>query len=619
MEPDLTRITIGDGAVGTQLQKLSGKTIFLPESLNLTDAGLDLLRRVHDEYIQAGAQIIETNTFAGNFPRLERFGLGAEIERINSNAVEAARKTAAGRVLVAGSVGPLDLGLAVKNDAQHVFEGYFRTQMSVLKNSGVDLLLLETFYSPFEARLALAAAAKTGLPVFFLIGGQAVARPYARKAVQEMAAMANEFNVTAFGINCVNPHDLGQVLNMAAELTDLPLLAYPNAGTPVVERGLVKYELAESLLIAEADKWLKKGVAVFGGCCGTAPEHIRALSSAFKHKTPVVRSSSGIITVAGTARTRPDAKHVIVPNPVRDKLNCAERPLIAVEIKPSLARPLSATVAMAGALAECGIDFFDVPDNPAASPGRDCMACASMLQQKYKIPVIMHKAATQANALSISSYLLGAYDLGIRGVLAITGDSPGAGTFDRIASRVNDVRNSIELLRLLELLREGMLVNGQSLPRPVDFAAGCAFAHGGKIEQQISWLSRKVEAGAEFVFTQPVFSGDDFQKTAAALQNISVKIFIGVLPLTSARQARAMQAGKIPGITVPEALVNEIGSYPRPEDQLKAGMDQTMSLIGEIQKQTEGIYLIMPFHKNAFELTVELLNPVKSEKNAAHT
>lgn len=613
----LDRIFIGDGALGTQLQAISGKSIMLPESLNLDAGGRELVGRVHEQYIQAGAEIIETNTFAANFPRLDRFGLGGECERINTLAVEIARKSAAGRALVAGSVGPLDLGLAATDDDARLMEVYFRSQMEALKNGGVDLLMLETFSSPLEARAALLAAGDTGLPVFFSIGGLSISRPYARKSVLEMIALANEFKASAFGINCVSPYDLGLVLNIVVDHTDLPLLAYPNAGTSSVERGLVKYNLPSAVLIDEALKWLEKGVVVFGGCCGTGPEHIRALSVALRDKSPVARPGKRVGTVEVTAISRPrdiSKRGAAAENRVRAVLNSGQRPLIAVEVKPALSRSLPATVESVGKIADCGVDFFDVPDNPAANPARDCMACAHLLQKQYSLPVIIHKTATQTNALHVSSYLLGAADLGLQGILAVTGDPPSAGAFDRIATRVNDLRNSIELLRLIALLREGMLVNGQLLPAPVDFAAGCAFAHGGSLNSQVAWLAKKVEAGAEFVFTQPVFSRDDYGRVSEALGKFPLKKFIGILPLLSARQAEFIQAGKIPGITVSPAVVEKIARYPQPDDQLKAGMNQAVSLVDEIASEADGIYLIMPFHKNAVALTAELARAAKNKR-----
>jgi homocysteine S-methyltransferase len=615
------KVFIGDGALGTQLQELSGKTTSLPEILNLDPAGRELIGRVHAEYILAGAQIIETNTFAANFPRLDRFGLGGEMEKINALAVETARKAAAGRALVAGSVGPLDIGLSAGDAEKGDYEKYFHDQVVILKKSGVDLLMLETFSSPAEARTALQAACDTGLTVFFSIGGQSISRPYARKAVLEMISLANHAKVSAFGVNCLSPYDLGLVLNIVADNTDLPLLAYPNAGTPSIERGHVKYDLPVAVLIEQAGKWFQKGVVGFGGCCGTNPDHIRALAAAFKDRKPCIRPGMEVsggraglpvrpFSAGGTRLSRPAAE-IIFPagaaNPVRGRMNAGKRPLVAVEVKPVLTLSLAETVEAVRPIAECGVDFFDVPDNPAANPARDCMACASLLQKAYSLPAIIHKTATQTNALHVSSYLLGAYDLGIRGVLALTGDPPGAGAFDRIASRVNDLRNSIELLRLISLLREGMLVNGQALPAPVDFAAGCAFAHGDNLNSQIAWLAKKAEAGAEFVFTQPVFSREDYGRVGEALGKFNLKKFIGVLPVVSARQAEFIRSGKIPGMTLPVKFLEAISAYPDAADQARAGMAMALDLASSIARDAEGIYIIMPFHKNSAGLTVELI------------
>jgi len=316
------------------------------------------------------------------------------------------------------------------------------------------------------------------------------------------------------------------------------------------------------------------------------------------------------------AWSRPAAVKDIAAGPanlVREQMNSGRRPLVAIEIKPVLSRSLQATVDSVEELASGAVDFFSVPDNPAANPARDCMACAALLQQKYRVPAIIHKTATQSNAMHISSYLLGAHDLGIRGVLAVTGDPPGAGAFDRVATRVHDVRNSIELLRLISLLREGTLVNGQSLPFPVDFAAGCAFAHGEKMQSQVVWLEKKADAGAEFVFTQPVFCREDFECVAGALQKFKMKKFIGILPVVSARQAEFIRSGKIPGMTLPASFLEAVATYQGAVDQAKAGMELTLALAGEIAKNAEGIYVIMPFHKNSAALTFELLKTLRNK------
>lgn len=591
---------MGDGAIGTQLQTRAQAPIALPELLILEPAGRDWLRRVHADYLTAGAQILETSTFALNPLRLEPYHLAAACEQLIADAVALARASVESRALVAGSVGPLDLGLAIRDFPLPELESAFRRPIRALQQNGVDLLMLETFSSPMEARLALTEAARVDLPVFFSIGGQAICRPFAHRTVLELVTLAEEFNVQALGINCVAPYDLTQVLPLVLNQTRLPLLAYPNAGTPTVSRGVVHYDLPVPALLAEARAWYRQGVAIFGGCCGTGPEHIRALAAEFSGRP--VNSRDRVMTVSAPSQPRGKSAAPVqedIANPVRQRLRQGPRPLIAVEIKPTLRQPLADTVAAVKPLAEAGVDFFDVPDNPGANPGRDCMACGALLQQSYSVPVIIHKTATQTNALHLHSYLLGAADLGLRSILAVTGDAPHVGSFDRLASRVTDVRSSVELLRLITLLRQGTMMNGQPLPQPVDFAAGCAFAPGDHLRNQLAWLRRKIEAGAEFVFTQPFFSKDDFARMRTACAQVTAPILAGILPVMSVRQARYLHSGKIPGIRVPDAMLQRLERFSQAEDQIQCGLESTNRLIEELAPETEGFYLILPLHARA--------------------
>lgn len=609
-------IVIGDGALGTQLQALTKRAHALPESLNLDPSGQALLRGIHAEYVRAGSQIIETNTFAANPIRLEAHGLADRCEEIVARAAAVAREAAGADVLLAGSVGPLDLGLAAKDLPPDAMAAAYRRQIGALREHGVDLIMLETFSSPLEARLALTEARTIGLPIFFALGGQAVCRPYARRTVLELIELANEFQVQALGINCVAPYDLTQLLPVLLDHTQLPLLAYPNAGTPVVARGAVQYDLPVDVLLAEAEIWRQRGVAVFGGCCGTGPEHIRALAAKFGGQPVQARPQAAPPAAPSGARPHAPAAAAArdAANPIRRLLHANVRPLIAVEVKPALNRTLEETAETMRAVIEAGADLLDVPDNAGANPGRDCMACAFVLQRRYSIPAIIHKTATQTNALHAHSYLLGAADLGIRGVLAVTGDSPHIGTFDRLASRVNDIRNSVELLRLIGLLRQGMLINGQPLPRPVDFAAGCAVALTQPLQRQIQWLRKKAEAGAEFVFTQPVFAPEDYRRLRDACREFSLPFFIGVLPLVSAKQAAFLQSGKIPGIAVPAAVVERLASFPDPADQVKAGMELCRALVLDLARECRGLYLIMPFHKQSPAITAELVRAIAADR-----
>lgn len=608
----LGKIIIADGALGTQLRAM-GSAAALPESLVLDPAGCEMIRKVHASYIEAGAELLETNTFAANPIRLEPHGLADKCEAINEAAVAILRSAIGSRALrIAGSVGPLDLALATRDlDESVLFSAYSR-QITALKTAGVDALLLETFSSLLEAKPALRAAQATGLPVLFSLGGQNMARRHARKTVAALVDLAQAHEAIAIGINCMAPYDLTQILPIVREHTDRPLMAFPNAGTPNVVRGAVRFDLSFDVLCLEAAHWAEMGAAILGGCCGTGPAHIAALRNAMAGK-PVVQNNALTIIMPAP---RPDPRQAPAPaakNHIRNIIASARAPLVSVEIKPALNRTLQQTVEDMALTAQAAPDFFDVPDNPGASPGRDCVICAHLLQERYGIPAIFHKTATQTNALHLQSYLLGAYDIGLRGVLAVTGDPPSVGTFDRLASRVSDLNNSVELLRCLALMREGELMNGQPLPTAVDFVAGCAMAPVPALKAQTAWLEKKIEAGAEFVFTQPVFSTTDFDALKKVCSSLPIKIFIGIFPIVSMRQAVFLKSGKIPGILAPDTIVKRLAAFEDPADQAKAGIEETKSLIHSMAGRIDGFYLIMPFHKKAALWSAELIKFIKHE------
>ncbi len=616
------KIVIGDGGLGTQLQHLSGTPVEMPETFCLDPGGQELIKRVHQSYLEAGAQILETNTFAANPWRLAHSGLAEQCELINRTAVELARWAAREKAVVVGSVGPLDLGLAVRDFNEYQLREYYHSQIQTLADCGVDGLFLETFSCVEEARGALLEAKETGLPILFNMGGMMICQPYARRTVLELIRLAEEFEVGAIGINCVPPFDLGELLPVVAERTRLPLIAYPNAGTPMVQRGLVRYDLPTAVLLTEAQEWFGRGVTIFGGCCGTTPEHIRILKDNLATRSVMVRSSrfageefpKEAKNRIGETAPRISITDTIAENPLRTVLNNSPRPLIAVEVRASLARPLAATIDSAGILARAKPDFFDVPDNPGANPGHDCMVAAYLLQQRYGIPTLIHKSANQTNALHLHSYLLGAADLGIKGVIAVTGDPPHVGPFDRWASRVNDIKSSVELLRLMGLMRAGELLNGQPLPEPVDFLAGCGFAPTLNLASQTQWLKRKIQAGAEFVFTQPVYLREDFERIQKATLDIQIPIFIGILPLTSGKQIAYLRSGKIPGISVPDPIARHILQYSDHTSQTQAGMELAEKLIEELAPKVYGFYLVMPFHKNSYQLSANLVQQVRQYK-----
>jgi homocysteine S-methyltransferase len=598
-------VMIGDGALGTELLRRHDNPMPCPEALVLDEAGRGRVAEVHRDYIAAGAQLLETDTFAANPRMLEAFGLADRTEEINRAAVAVCRAEAGPDRWVAGSVGPLDWGSG-QGASESVWRALFARQMDSLADAGVDLFILETFSSIREARAALAQACSYGRPVCFCMGGQGFTRAGGRRRIHEMAAMAGEFDLAAIGLNCLIPYDISELLPLLRTGTDLPLMALPNGGSPGVERGVVVYDLPTGQLLTEVRRWLDLGVALVGGCCGTTPDHIRALAGECAGRIPVppVRSvSTGKVSMPAPIVPKPAP-----PNPLREALHTPGF-VVAVEMRAELNPSLAATLDQAAALAG-RVTFFDVPDNPGGNLGRDSVVAAALIRDRTGIPGMAHKAATQSNLVQLYSQLVGAWDLGVSGILAVTGDPPSVGPFDRLASRVTDLKSSVDFLEALTLLRRGELLNGQMLREAMDFVAGCAFAPGLNLAGQTRWLERKLAAGAELVFSQPIFTRDDFLKASEAFRSVAapgIRFLPGLFPLAGRRQVSFLRSGKIPGITIPDAVAERFERYEKVEDQAQCGLDLALEMAADFAGG-DGIYLVLPFNARRIEWAIRILD-----------
>ena len=594
-------VLVGSGAIGTCLRKAGGRIDEPVELLNLREPAL--VRNLHAAYRDAGSQILVTNTFAANALILGEAGADDLCDDVNRAGVTLAREAGGAQCLVWASVGPLGLGLRLEDYPDGALEEIYRRQCLALVEA--DALLLETFVEPREAKAALAAAAATGRPVIVQIGntgggGQRWER------VDCLLAEARLANVVAVGTNCRHPNEIVRVAAYLAAHTDWPVTASANAGHPQIERGAVTYEFSPDDFAAFALELADAGAAVIGGCCGTTPYHIRKLSEALRGRAVAPRPRPAAVAaplpaVAATAAA--------AANPIR-ALVADKRFLISVEIRAERTRSLDEIVQGAAAVAEAGADLFDVPDNAGAAVGRDAMVTAARLQSVLDIPSICHLGVTQSNLMRLHSSLIGGWDLGLRGLLAVTGDAPSMGHLGNLAQRVTDVRSSVELLRLLRGLREGRIINGEGLADPPDFCAGCAIAR--PIPPQIKWLRAKIDAGAEFVFSQPVFTLDDSHRLQDALAGLPIRLFPGVMPLTSRRNAQFLAGGRIPGIAVPPEVAAGFDRYESLQDQRRFGLDRACELAAGIAAEASGLYLIMPFGKSCYEDTARIVREVKN-------
>jgi len=596
-------VLISSGAIGTCLRQASGTGDEPVELLNLRQP--EMVRSLHAAYRSAGSRILVTNTFAANTLVFGDAGVAELCEETNRAGVALAREVGGSECMVWASMGPLGLGLRLDDYAADTLLDVYRNQCKTL--GAADALLLETFMDVREARVALQAATETGLPVIFQIGNTGGGSQRWNR-VDQLLQEAHRAGAIAVGTNCYHPDEIVRVVSYIGAHTDLPLTASPNAGHPRIERGVVTYEFTPDDFAAAAVSLSAAGVAVIGGCCGTTPDHIRRMADVLGQRAVMSRPRIQISAEqAPVLPERPD----ITDNTVRSMMK-STRFIVSVEIRADRMQSLDEIVHGASKVAAAGADMFDVPDNSGANVGRDAIITASRLQNALQIPSICHFSVTQSNLMRLHSTLIGGWDSGLRGLLAITGDAPSMGHLGNLVHRVVDMRSSVELLRLIRELRDGKIINGEGLADPPDFCAGCAV--GRPIPAQIRWLKTKIDAGAEFVFSQPVFTLDDYRKLRDALAGLTIRLFPGIMPLVSHRSATFLASGRIPGIVVSEDVVASFTRYDSPEDQRRLGLDQACELAAGIAADASGLYLIMPFGKRCYEDSAHIVRHVREQR-----
>ena len=589
---------IGSGALGTWLREQTHTGLPSVELLNLSEP--EAVQAAYAAYRAAGADVIVTNTFAANPITFGEFNRSQSCEGVNRAGVAMAREVADGAAVWC-SVGPPQLGLRIDDYSDEALKDSYSEQISYLEDG--DALILETFRDVREARAALAAASESDLPVIFHIASASWGR------TRELVGVALNAGVDAIGTNCSDPVRIVQVVEFLASASDLPVTAFPNAGNPRLDRGRVMYDFTPENMAELGRRCIDAGACLVGGCCGTTPDHIARLKAAIDGRPLAIREFDRVEVSAPVLELPP------VPrgrNQIREMMQSDDF-VISVEIRPSRTKPLNDIVTGARAIVDAGASMLDVPDNAAAMVGRDAMVTASTLQRTLNIPALAHKSVTQTNLLHLQSYLLGCWDSGLQGLLCISGDPPATGHLSGLASRVTDLRSSVELLRLLGRMRNGELINGDPIADPPDFCTGCGVGSGSNMKPQVRWLEKKVEAGAEFAFSQPVFSIEQYRHLRETTAHCNIRLLPGIFPIISRRNAEYLAAGRVPGIVVPEELVEQYAAYDDPADQRKFGLEFTRELMCEVARESNGLYVIMPFGKQSFSDTADLVGVVREQ------
>lgn len=596
-------ILIADGAMGSMLHEAVGAQRCFDE-LNSTEP--EAVFRVHQAYIEAGAQIIETNTFGANRFKLAPLGLGEEVQRLNSRGVKIAREAreaAAREVLIGGSIGPLGLGVQARHPEPEEIVSFFLEQAQALEERGVDLFILETFTYIEEILHAIDAIRSfSGLPIIAQLTYAEEGTAYGDLHPSEAAAQLKNKNVQVIGANCtLGPQSLLPIIRELTSVGDLRVSAMPNAGFPKREGDRIVYPKSSPEYFALfAREAAAAGVCILGGCCGTTPAHIRAMAEAVKSLRPskVHASSSAVEAVAKPApllERAPESK--LWKNIQAGKFQ------VSVEIDPPKGIALDRVYEQVEKIMSCGkVDAIDINSGAMARVGMDALIVAGALEARG-VETIPHLTTRDQNIIGLQAALLGAWTVGcVRNVLAITGDPPSVGDYPE-TSGVYEV-DSVGLVKVLHRLNQGTDWSGKTLGGATNFTIGVAVNPvADNLDDEIARFVSKIEAGAHFAMTQPIFDPEHWYAFLKKLGGKSpIPVLIGIWPLNSYKQALRLN-NEVPGIVIPESLLKSLESAGTAARE--RGFEVAREMLAWSRTELAGAYLIPPFKR--YEEILEIL------------
>jgi homocysteine S-methyltransferase len=596
------RRMLADGAMGTLLNARGLTINRCFDELNLSDPNLVL--SVHEEYLQAGAEILETNTFGANSFRLARHGLGAKVEEINAAGVKLARQAAdrlkekqAGEAWVAGAVGPLGVRLEpLGKTGLDEARAAFAEQIGALKKSGVDLLIIETMPALNEAREALEAskAVAPELPVLVMVTVDDEGECLDGSSAAQAAALLTEWGADAVGVNCsTGPATVLTAIEAMRSATTLPLAAMPNAGMPRAVEGRNIYLCSPEYMASFARKAIVAGAQIVGGCCGTTPNHIRAMRQAVRAMDEQTHVEGKGAAPAVSLETPP------APLGQRSRLGAliAEGKFITmVEFVPPRGIDCSREIEGAALMARLGVDAIDVYDAAQASARMSGQSLCIQIQQHTGMETILHYTCRDRNILSIQSDLLGAASIGLHNILCVTGDPPKQGNYPD-ASAVFDV-DSIGLVNIARRLNHGLDIGSNSVGGSTNFTIGVGANPGvPDLENELRRFAYKVEAGAEYVITQAVFDlrllEEFLERAKDRIGDRRIPVIAGIWPLTSLRNAEYMKNDL--RVAMPEEVMLRMAQAATPEAARAEGIKIAQEMLAALRPLVEGVQVSAPF------------------------
>jgi homocysteine S-methyltransferase len=586
-------VIVFDGGVGTYLYE---KGVFINtcyDELNLTNP--DIVTEVHREYVTAGADVIETNTFGANRFRLAAHGLEKKAYEIAKRGAQLAKAVAGDETLVAGSVGPL--GVLIEPLGKVSFEEAreaFREQVKGLLDGGADMIILETFVLVPELLQAIRAVKEVNpdTPIMAQVTINDDGNLLSGATLESFVKAVGDSGVDTIGLNCsVGPKSMLEALETLKTLTPLPISVQPNAGLPQSIGGRNIYMTSPEYMAEYAKRFIQTGASIVGGCCGTNPAHIRAIRRAVRALRPVKR-----MDVSGTelAVVAPEAVHVYEPTEKsRLATRLAKKQFVTLVelVSPKGVSPAK-EVAKARRLHHFGIDAINIPDGPRASARMSALVLSAIIQREVGIEAVLHFACRDRNVIGMQSDLLGAWALGVRNVLAVTGDPPKLGSYPN-ATAVFDV-DAIGLTNVMNRLNHGLDLAGNPIGEPTGFSIGVGANPGAiNMDEELRRLDWKIEAGAEYIITQPVFDLRILERFMKRIAHIKQPLLCGIWPLVSYRNAEFMN-NEVPGASVPPEIMERMRRTTTKEEGFAEGVAIARDTFEQVRGEVAGVQLSAP-------------------------
>ncbi len=606
------RVLVADGAMGTMLYD---KGVFINrcyDELNLSAP--DMIRQVHSDYVKAGAEILETNTFGANRMRLAAFGLGEKLRAINQAGVKLAREAARDAAFVAGAIGPLGANIEPLGPTSFAeARSIFREQAETLVEAEIDLLVLETFYNLDELREAIFAAREVAGPDMVIVA-QVTIDDYGNLRggadTETFTKQLDQWPVDVIGANCsAGPKVMLETIEKMMQYSKKPMSAMPNAGHPQRVEGRHIYLCSPEYMSQYARRFLWAGVKIIGGCCGTTPEHIKLVKSEARSLQPgLAHLAAPAVETLGTAKPVQKMPKIAVKDKSQLGAKLAAGTFVSfVEILPPRGVDASKEIAGAALCKAHGIDCINVPDGPRASARMSAQVTCQLIQREAGIEAVNHFCCRDRNILGIQSELLGGHAAGIRNLICITGDPPRMGP-NLNATAVFDV-DAVGLTHIVNNLNHGLDISGNPMGSQTALLLGVGANPGAlNIDEEIHRFELKVEAGAEYAVTQPVFDLDLLERFLKRIEGFKIPVICGIWPLTSFRNAEFMvNELRVP---VPEHFMERMRKVDNADKARAEGVAIAREMTARVRKMVEGVQLSAPFGRYQMAIDVaEAIGP----------